>query len=81
MGRLSARIQTDAEMSDPKGPALLDVVKSVLASFFGVQSEKNRERDFQHGRPVHYIVIGLAATALFVLLMWGIVSLILSSAR
>lgn len=67
-------------MNDPKPPGLLDVAKSVLASFFGVQSEKTRARDFQHGRPVHYIVIGLLATALFVLLMWGIVSLILSVA-
>ena len=64
-----------------KGPSILDVVKSVLASFFGVQSEKNRERDFQHGKPVHYVLIGLAATAAFVLLMWGVVSLILSTAR
>ncbi len=68
-------------MNEPRRPGLLDVVKSVLASFFGVQSEKNRERDFQHGKPVHYVLIGLAATAAFVLLMWGVVSLILSTAR
>jgi hypothetical protein len=67
-------------MSKSKGPGLLEVMKSVLASFFGVQSEQNRERDFQHGRPVHYILIGVIATAMFVLIMWGIVRIILGAA-
>ncbi|MGD8644315.1 MAG: DUF2970 domain-containing protein [Chromatiales bacterium] len=67
-------------MSEFKGPGLLEVMKSVLASFFGVQSEQNRERDFQHGKPVHYVLIGLVATAMFVLIMWGIVRIILGAA-
>ena len=54
-----------------------DVVKSVAAAFFGVQSAKNRERDFTRGKPVHYIAMGLVATLLFVLLMWGLVKLFL----
>ena len=57
---------------------LLDVAKSVAAAFFGVQSSKNRERDFTHGKPVHYIINGLIATACFVLLMWGLVRLFLA---
>ena len=57
---------------------LLDVAKSVAAAFFGVQSNKNRERDFTHGKPVHYIIIGVVATACFVLLMWGLVKLFLA---
>jgi hypothetical protein len=67
-------------MSESKGPGLVKVTKSVLASFFGVQSEQNRERDFEHGRPVHYILIGVIATAMFVLIMWGIVRIILGAA-
>ena len=55
-----------------------DVAKSVAAAFFGVQSNKNRERDFTHGKPIHYIVMGVAATALFVLVMWGAVKLFLA---
>lgn len=55
-----------------------DVVKSVGAAFFGVQSTKNRERDFTHGKPIHYIVAGLLATVLFVLAMWGLVNLFLT---
>ena len=34
-------------------PSLLHVVKSVIAGLIGVQSEANREQDFQHGLPVY----------------------------
>jgi hypothetical protein len=51
-----------------------------LAAFFGVQSEKNRARDFQHGRPIHYILVGLIMTLLFILLVLIAVKLALRSA-
>lgn len=53
------------------------VLLSVLSAMFGVQSGRNRERDFVHGKPIHYIFIGLIATLLFVLAVWGIVKLVL----
>ena len=52
------------------------VIRSVLASFFGVQSTENRQRDFTQGRPRDFIVVGALLTALFVLLIWGIVKLV-----
>ena len=58
-----------------------DTVKSVFAAFFGVQSEANRARDFKQGNPVHFILIALVATVVFVLVMWGVVSLILGAAQ
>ena len=61
-------------------PGWMDVFKSVAASFFGVQSEANRQRDFTHGRPMHYIVMGLLMTFAFVLIIWGVVALILHAA-
>ena len=54
-----------------------DVVKSVLSAMIGVQSDKNRERDFAKGKPIHYIVIGLVFTVLFILTVWGVVQLVL----
>ena len=60
-------------------PRMLDIIKSVLASFFGVQSDKNRKRDFQQGNPLHFIVAGLFLTAIFILLIVGIVKYILYS--
>jgi DUF2970 family protein len=50
---------------------------SVLASFFGVQSESNRERDFSQGSAGRFIFIGVAMTVLFILTLWGIVRLVL----
>jgi len=48
-----------------------------MASFVGVQSRKNRERDFTSGNPLAFIAVGLGATLLFVLTMWLIVKLVL----
>ncbi|QMU60516.1 MAG: DUF2970 domain-containing protein [Gammaproteobacteria bacterium] len=66
-------------MGDGK-PSFIDVVKSVLASFFGVQSDKNRKRDFQHGSPAQFIIVGLVLTILFIIGMILIVKFILASA-
>ncbi|MDX1655389.1 MAG: DUF2970 domain-containing protein [Candidatus Competibacteraceae bacterium] len=60
-----------------QSPTLWQVALSVLASFFGVQSQHNRERDFRHGRPGQFIVVGLVMTVLFVLVVWGVVQLVL----
>ncbi|MBC6414423.1 MAG: DUF2970 domain-containing protein [Chromatiales bacterium] len=54
-----------------------DIVKSVLASFLGVQSDKNRKRDFQQGKASHFIVVGIVMTILFIVLLWGIVQFVL----
>lgn len=68
-----------AEPSD-KPPTLWQTIKSVAASFFGVQSSKNRERDFKHGKPMHFIAVGLAATIVFVLLVLLVVRMALRQA-
>ncbi|UZR29272.1 DUF2970 domain-containing protein [Methylococcus mesophilus] len=66
-------------MSDTQDkPNLLQVVASTLAGAFGVQSEKNRLRDFQHGSAKAYIVAGIIGTVLFVLTVYGVVKLVLS---
>ncbi|NRA84028.1 MAG: DUF2970 domain-containing protein, partial [Gammaproteobacteria bacterium] len=39
----------------------------VLAAFVGVQSDKNRQRDFEAGDPKTYIMIGIVAAMLLVL--------------
>ena len=61
-------------------PTLLDTFKSVLASFFGVQSDKNRRRDFQQGNPAQFILVGLVLTIFFIVVMIVIVKIILASA-
>ena len=68
-------------MSQPESPhGLWDTIKSVAASFFGVQSSKNRERDFKHGKAAHFIIVGLVATAVFIVTIVLVVRLVLQNA-
>ncbi|SEI50310.1 DUF2970 domain-containing protein [Pseudomonas sp. NFR16] len=53
------------------------MLHSVTAAAFGVQSQRNRARDFSHGKPVHFILLGVAFTAFFALALLGIVQLVL----
>ncbi|MGF1527921.1 MAG: DUF2970 domain-containing protein [Candidatus Competibacterales bacterium] len=57
-----------------------EVTKSVLAAFFGVQSEKNRARDFTHGKMHHFVIAGVILTVLFVVLVYTVVQLVLAAA-
>ncbi len=61
-------------------PSIIEVIKSVLASFFGVQTDENRRRDFEKGKPVHFIVVGLILTILFIVIVISIVKFVLYSA-
>ena len=57
---------------------LLQVISSVLAAGLGVQSSRNRERDFEQGRAGTFIVAGLVFTALFIGGVYTVVSLVLA---
>jgi len=48
-------------------PDWLQALLSVLAAFFGVQSERNREQDFAKGRPLYFVLAGLLLALVFVL--------------
>lgn len=52
-------------MSGPT-PSLWEVFKSVCASFFGVQNEATRRRDFTYGKPGQFILIGLILTLILI---------------
>lgn len=56
------------------GPLIL----SVLAAFFGVQSDRARERDFTQGQPLHYIIGGIIIGSCLVFMLYGIVTWIVS---
>lgn len=58
-------------------PTLTQVIASVAASFFGVQSARNRARDFTLGQPWHYVVVALLMTGLVALGFYGAVQLAL----
>lgn len=62
---------------DNKPLTLWEMLQSVLSAAFGVQSGKNRSRDFSRGKPSHFIILGVLFTAVFVLLIFGVVKLVL----
>ncbi len=71
-------VEPDATATDkPREPGFWEVVMSVLAAALGVQTSKNRERDFTTGNPLVFIAAGLIFTILFVLTLIGVVNLIL----
>lgn len=55
---------------------LLQVMGSVLAASFGVQSKENKVRDFTRGKPIHFIVAGLLFTCGFLLALILLVNII-----
>lgn len=63
--------------SNGKPPTFLQMLHSVLAAAFGVQSSKNRSRDFSHGKPAHFVIMGVLFTILFASMLLGVVQLVL----
>ena len=55
----------------------LDILKSILWGALGVQSNKNREKDFQHGSLKAFLVAGVIFTVVFILLVMAVVKLAL----
>ena len=56
-----------------------DTFKSVGAAFFGVQSDKNREKDFKEGKFSYFIIAGIISVALFIAILITVVSLVMPS--
>ncbi|MBC3411031.1 MULTISPECIES: DUF2970 domain-containing protein [Pseudomonas] len=58
-----------------KPPTFWQMLHSILAAALGVQSGKNRARDFTHGKASHFIAMGAVFTLLFILVLIGLVQL------
>jgi len=57
---------------------LLDTVKAVGASFFGVRGSRAHERDMQQLNPVHVILVGIGLAVAFVLTLVLVVRAVVS---
>ena len=78
---------TDSEKSktaeEPEKPGSfnpLHVIGSVFAAGLGVQSSKNRERDFKQGNFKVFVITGIVFTVLFIGAVFAIVQMVLKSA-
>lgn len=67
------------ESSQKKPLSLKSLILSGLAAMFGVQSEKNRQRDFEKGKPSDFIFMGIGLMLFFLLGVYFIVQLVLST--
>ena len=66
-------------MDTKNKPSLFQVVGSVVAAAFGVQSSANRERDFAGcGSATPYIIAGVVFTVVFIMAIIGVVRLVLA---
>lgn len=63
--------------SQNKGTGFWAVVQSILAAGIGVQSRANKERDFTHGKPIHFIIGGVIGTIIFIVLIWLLVQFLI----
>lgn len=49
-------------------------ILSVAAAFIGIQSNKNRQRDFNKGQASHFVMAGIIAVILFIILLLTLVT-------
>lgn len=66
-----------SEEPQHKPMTLRQMLQSVFAAALGVQSGKNRARDFTQGRPGHFILLGVGFTVIFVLVLIALVRLVI----
>jgi hypothetical protein len=56
------------QMAKPT-PSFWEVLASTLLSYLGVSSPARRQRDFEHGNPWVFIVMGLFVAIMFIALV------------
>ena len=66
-----------SEEPQHKPMTLRQMQPTVFAASLGVQSGKNRARDFTQGRPGHFILLGVGFTVIFVLVLIALVRLVI----
>ena len=66
------------EKPPPRG--FFGLIQSVVAAIFGIQSDKNREKDFAGGDASQFITMGIVAVVVLVVTMIIVVNQVLDSA-
>jgi hypothetical protein len=58
--------EVEQKQDEEETLALWEVFQGVIAMFIGVQSEKNRERQFKYGKLHQFIIVGIFITVIFI---------------
>ncbi len=61
-------------------PGLKDILLSTISAAFGVQSSKNRERDFAKGNLKSYVISGILFVVIFISSIVALVKFIIRQA-
>jgi len=69
----------DETKNKKSGITLWSFLASLFAGAFGVQSEANRERDFEHGKFSYFIIGGIIFAIVFVVVVVVVVQLVLKT--
>lgn len=70
----------NGEHEDETHPSTMQIISSVFAAAFGVQSSKNRHRDFKKGKAKVFIIAGILFTLIFMATVITVVNIVLSNA-
>ena len=78
MATLDKERTKQSHSQNKKQLTLFEVMQSIMAAAFGVQSSRKRDLDITHGKPSTFILAGLIFVLLFILILVGLVKLILA---
>lgn len=62
-----------------KAPSVFSIILSTFAAAFGVQSQKNQEKDFSRGNIFVFIIAGIIFTILFIIAVATLVNIAINS--
>ena len=65
--------------ADPQPVTLFTILKSVFASFVGIQTNANRIRDFESGKFWHFFAAGVIFVVVFLLSILAIVKYLIAT--
>jgi hypothetical protein len=63
---------------ESRNASFIETVQAVLWSFFGVRRRASLEKDAMRLNPIHVIIVGVLAAAVFVLVLLAIVRAVVS---
>lgn len=73
-------LSNDQDPEAPK-PGLRQLIGSVLSAAVGIQSSRNHARDFTHGKLRVFVAAGVIFVAVFIVIVYAAVSLVLQQVR
>ena len=73
------QFEEEANQPESDPPGFWRAMGSVVAAAFGVQSSKNRARDFKQGRFLNFMVAGVLFTVILLAGLYTLVQLVLGN--